>query len=86
MRIGLIGMNYKRVDLDLRERFARSTKKLSLHIPFVLLSTCNRTEIYFSSEDLVQGHSAIIAALKEEMGSLEIIISTLLLQRLALRI
>lgn len=68
MRIGLIGMNYKRVDLDLRERFARSTKKLSLHIPFVLLSTCNRTEIYFSSEDLVQGHSAIIAALKEEMG------------------
>ncbi len=68
MHIGLIGMNYKRVDLDLREHFARSARKLSLPIPFVLLSTCNRTEIYFSAVDLAQGHSEIIAALKEEMG------------------
>jgi glutamyl-tRNA reductase len=68
MRIGLIGMNYKRVDLKLREHFARSAKKLSLQVPSVILSTCNRTEIYFSAEDLTQGHSEIVAALKEEMG------------------
>ena len=68
MNVGLIGMNYKRVDLCLRERFTRSAKRLSLQIPLVLLSTCNRTEIYFSCRDLVDGHSAIIAALKEDLG------------------
>ena len=75
MRVGLIGMNYKLLGLEFRERFAREAKNMlegdfhvSSGIPFVLLSTCNRTEIYFSTEDLAEGHSRILAKLKQEIG------------------
>ena len=71
MRVGLIGMNYKLFDLELRELFAKKAKKLSLEnfgFPIVLLSTCNRTEIYFSAEDLAEAHSILLTELKKEIG------------------
>ena len=71
MRVGLIGMNYKLFDLEIREQFARESEKLlegKLGLPIILLSTCNRTEIYFSAEDLPEGHSSILSELKSEIG------------------
>ncbi|NDD58820.1 MAG: glutamyl-tRNA reductase [Chlamydiae bacterium] len=35
---------------------------------YVLLSTCNRTEIYFSAEDLTLAHTRLIALLRSEVG------------------
>jgi len=70
MRVGLIGMNYKLLDLELRELFAKKAKKLSeenFGFPVVLLSTCNRTEIYFSAEDLAEAHSLLLTELKKEI-------------------
>ncbi len=71
MRVGLIGMNYKLFDLGLREQFAKEAKRLlekKLDLPLVLLSTCNRTEIYFAAEDLAEAHCMILAELKKEIG------------------
>jgi glutamyl-tRNA reductase len=34
----------------------------------VLLSTCNRTELCFSDEDLVEAHQKIPSILKSEIG------------------
>jgi len=58
--IGLIGISYKTAPLEVRERFSFSKEEI---IPFseflqqeteisdlVLISTCNRTEIYFSQD------------------------------------
>ncbi|HET6557549.1 MAG TPA: glutamyl-tRNA reductase, partial [Prolixibacteraceae bacterium] len=58
--IGLIGISYKTAPLDVRERFSFTKEEI---IPFsemlqqeteisdlVLISTCNRTEIYFSQD------------------------------------
>ena len=58
--IGLIGISFKTTPLDVRERFSFSKEEI---IPFsemlqreteisdlVLISTCNRTEIYFSQD------------------------------------
>jgi glutamyl-tRNA reductase len=71
MRVGLIGMNYKLFDLEIREQFAREAEKLligKLGLPIVLLSTCNRTEIYFSADDLTDAHTNILSELKSEIG------------------
>ena len=71
MRVGLIGMNYKLFDLEIREHFAKEAERLlerNLGFPLVLLSTCNRTEIYYSAEDLSEGHSAILSELKSGIG------------------
>lgn len=58
--IGLIGISYKTAPLDVREKFSFSKEEI---VPFsemlqqeteisdlVLISTCNRTEIYFSQD------------------------------------
>lgn len=72
MQAGLIGMNYKLCDLDLRELFAKKTQTLfkerPLAFPLVVLSTCNRTELYFSSNDLAESHSVLLSKLKAEMS------------------
>lgn len=55
MRVGILGINFKTADLALHELVARSALAVfqeNITIPMVLLSTCNRTEIYFSSENL----------------------------------
>lgn len=74
MRIGVLGINHKLADLQLREllakacerRFAAGNSLHALHT-FILLSTCNRTEIYFSSEDLAESHSYLLTILRQEV-------------------
>lgn len=73
MQIGVIGVNHKLANVDLRETIAKACqRRFFLENPleegtFVLLSTCNRSELYFSAEDLVQAHQQILAILKEEI-------------------
>lgn len=72
--IGVLGINFKTADLALREAIARGAESLSgekgifFPYPTVLLSTCNRTEIYFSAEDLAVAHSDLLAHLRLQMG------------------
>ncbi|MBI5273135.1 MAG: glutamyl-tRNA reductase [Chlamydiia bacterium] len=69
-RVGVIGINYKTADLPLREEIARGCQRLAgegvffFHYSTVLLSTCNRTEIYFSAEDLASAHGAALSFLQ----------------------
>lgn len=75
MRVGVVGINHKLADLQLRELLAVACqrrfghKALSLlHPHVVLLSTCNRTEIYFCSDDLAATHTQLLAMLRGEVG------------------
>ncbi len=74
MRVGVLGINYKLADLKLREQLAKTCQKRfgaaqSIHDNhyFVLLSTCNRTEVYFSSEDLPTTHSYVLNILRYDV-------------------
>lgn len=74
MHIGILGINHKSADLRLREKLAKACQRRfgsenSLHAryAYVLLSTCNRTEIYFSSDDLAQTHTHLLAILRDEV-------------------
>ena len=72
MRMGVLGINHKLAAVPLRERLASCCHRW-VYSPFprrcpaalVLLSTCNRTEIYFSSEELAVTHTEILAHLRE---------------------
>lgn len=75
MQIGVLGLNHKSAHLELREKLARCSVKrfgahCSLHgaLPYVLLTTCNRTEIYFSSDDLAATHSYFLGILRNEIA------------------
>jgi glutamyl-tRNA reductase len=75
MRVGIVGINHKLADLKLREKLAKACQKwfgplqaVHDHHYFVLLSTCNRTEIYFSSEDLAATHTYLLGILRIEVG------------------
>ncbi len=76
LRVGVIGMNFKTADLPLRETIARGAQKLAgekglfFQHPTVLLSTCNRTEIYFHAEDLAQAHSDLLAFFRDSTDDL----------------
>lgn len=71
MQLGIVGINHKLADVELREWLARacqnhfSPAREGLHI---LLSTCNRTEIYFWGDDLAQAHSHILGTLRADIG------------------
>lgn len=74
MKIGVIGINQKLADLRLRESFAKVCQKQfsvhdSIHLdkPLVLLSTCNRAEIYFSSDELAETHSYLLNMLRDDL-------------------
>lgn len=74
MRMGVLGVNHKLATLQLRERLAKgcqewvhSVFKRPSEAALVLLSTCNRTEVYFSSEDLALTHTEILMHLREEV-------------------
>lgn len=74
MQIGMIGVNHKSADLALREKLARAGRRRfgpehSLHpdLTYVLLSTCNRTEIYFNSKDLAETHRYLLGVLRQEI-------------------
>ena len=72
--IGVLGINYKTADLALRESIARGAQGLSgeralfFSYSTILLSTCNRTEIYFSADDLSQVHSDLLARLRMQIA------------------
>ena len=75
MHVGVVGINHKLAHLKLREllatvcqrRFGAGCSSHGKHA-FVLLSTCNRTEIYFSSEDLAHTHTYLLNTLRCEIG------------------
>ena len=74
MRVGVVGINHKLADLKLREQLAKACQKWfgalnAVHDNhyFVLLSTCNRTEIYFSSQDLAETHTYLLGILRVEV-------------------
>ncbi len=74
MRVGVVGINHKLADLKLREMLAKACQRrfgpgacIHGHHSFVLLSTCNRTEIYFSSYDLPSTHSYLLSILRNEV-------------------
>ncbi|MCE5294707.1 MAG: hypothetical protein LLF94_08865 [Chlamydiales bacterium] len=73
MHIGVIGINHKLAPLALRETIAKAcARRFSLGNPlldgtFVLLSTCNRSELYFHASSLSSGHEEILSILKEEI-------------------
>ena len=58
--IGLFGLNHKSAPIEIRERFVFCEEDIKRFVPqlkakgilgAVILSTCNRTEIYFEIED-----------------------------------
>lgn len=74
-----IGVNYKKVPLEIRERYAFSAEeqrefhkrlKISAHCAgSVIVSTCNRSEIYFCGKaELIAGVERELAAYKELDG------------------
>lgn len=74
MRVGVVGVNHKMAGLKLREGLAKACQRRfgshrSLHGDhhFILLSTCNRTEVYFSSEDLPATHIYLLGILRNEV-------------------
>jgi len=74
MRIAVLGINHKSSDLELREQLARVVQRSLLgespiaeKLGLVVLSTCNRTEIYFSQEDLAAAHTELLAHLRSEI-------------------
>ena len=71
MDIGALGISYKSSDLALRERFAAACDELRRQrrdLSIVVLSTCNRTEIYFSAVDVLRMYSLLLQDLQKRMG------------------
>ena len=76
MQIGLLGVNHKSADVNMREKVSKAClmrlsrdSAIAMRYRCVVLSTCNRIEIYFSSENLAEAHSALIHLLREEMDA-----------------
>lgn len=74
MRVGVVGINHKLADLKLREELAKACQRCfgalqAIHEDhsFILLSTCNRTEVYFSSSDLAATHTYLLSILRVEV-------------------
>lgn len=75
MRVGVLGINHKLADLKLRELLAKTCQRrfgpeTSIHgrHDFILLSTCNRTEVYFSSDELAATHSYLLGILRHDVS------------------
>lgn len=75
MEVGVIGINHKSSDVSLRELLAKAAKYCfgnDLMFPWlshVLLSTCNRTEIYFSGGNLAEFQSLILSVLRSKIST-----------------
>lgn len=74
MRIGVLGINHKSSELSLREMLAKACQRqfsketrIAKELSCTVLSTCNRTEIYFSAEDLAYAHTRILSRLRDEV-------------------
>ena len=73
MDIGIIGVNYKSADLSFRESLVKNLKNMHFNpffYPFsrVVLSTCNRFEIYFHSPSLTETHSHLLHDFTKEFN------------------
>ncbi|NGX58379.1 MAG: Glutamyl-tRNA reductase [Chlamydiae bacterium] len=74
MRVGVVGVNHKQASLRLRELLAKKCHKwfganrsgYSVE-KYILLSTCNRTEIYFTSRNLADTHTHILQIIRQEV-------------------
>lgn len=72
MQIGVIGTCEKSCPLFLREQITKALEDLSFSecdMSFVLVSTCRRVELYFSSNDLTLTHTEILQRLREKLKS-----------------
>ncbi|MCB1107070.1 MAG: glutamyl-tRNA reductase [Chlamydiia bacterium] len=68
MQVGVVGINHKSASLSLREKLARVFDHQFQRVSnTVLLSTCNRTELYFCGLDLAERHTQILATLRMEL-------------------
>src|SRR3990167_6713722 len=68
MHVGVVGVNYKSSDLGQRELFARGAQEFVRKTTIgslVLLSTCNRTEIYFSAKNLIEVYGQLLLECKK---------------------
>jgi glutamyl-tRNA reductase len=67
LRVGVIGMNFKTAPLSLLEKasqaaqFLAGERALFFKYPTIILSTCNRMEIYFSGDDLAEAQGDILS-------------------------
>lgn len=74
MDVGVLGVNFKAANLSLREAIARGAEGLAgekarfFPYPTVFLSTCNRTEVYFSAPDLAEAHGSLLAFLRTRIN------------------
>ncbi len=76
MHITLIGISHKTAPVAVRERFAFSPEELPKALPrfggaAVLLSTCNRTEVYLTAHHPIAAGS-VIALLRELKGGADV--------------
>jgi glutamyl-tRNA reductase len=71
--VGVLGINFKTAELAIREAIARVAATLSgeralfFPHPILVLSTCNRTEIYFSGFDLAVVHSELLSYFRKHL-------------------
>lgn len=72
--VGLIGVNHKSAELGLRERLATAydlcfseLRSTGEDEGFVLLNTCNRSELYFSSRSLTATHGKLLKILRNHL-------------------
>ncbi len=63
-KIGVLGINYRSAPLHLREKIAQIEWDTSNKI---ILTTCHRTEIYFSHDDLAQIQSELFQDIKSKI-------------------
>jgi glutamyl-tRNA reductase len=73
LSVGMVGISFKTAELSVRDAIARATIGLTGEASLffehrtVVLSTCNRTEIYFSADDLAEAHSDLLRFLRREI-------------------
>src|ERR1700722_3846232 len=74
MKIGILGINHKSAEITTREFVSKAVRirfsqdsAIAENAHCVVLSTCNRSEVYFSSDNLAETHSTLLNILKEEI-------------------
>src|SRR5687768_2466198 len=78
MPIAVVGANHRTAPIEIRERFAMGRTEAPVVLAdlvdagitaeAVLLSTCNRSEMYMSLADLTRGDGAFRAILADRVG------------------
>ncbi len=72
MRIGVLGISFKSAEIGIRECVSKACQmqlskmsQIAEQYACVVLTTCNRTEVYFSGDDLALAHSDLLNVLRE---------------------